>query len=1349
MPKASASRGERPQRIGIYDVIKRIGAGGMGTVYLAKDTELGRKVALKVLPAELASKPEMISRFRQEAQHAAKLRHENIVTLYGCGESKGMHFLAMEYVDGCNLHEHIDEKGKLAPEDARLLMVQAAKALACAHEHNIVHRDIKPSNFLLAVANGRPVVKLTDFGLARTVAEVDGKVTRTGTTVGTVDYISPEQARSSRAADIRSDIYSLGCTLYHMLAGQPPFSGGDLTERLLKHVEAKPPDILQFNPQTPPGLVQILEKMLAKKPEDRYQTPDELLRDLTNPPKGQAISAREALEMLAEASGEKPRPQIRPGSTLETRRQIKTAAVTPVAPEPTPAVVDMKLHYRKKKNERRKRPEKGDPNADAPTSPLVLEGLGPWLAVIGGVTTVALIAMVILYKWGGKSDHVRPDGTQISTSGGDKTPEKQAVVGQTKKIFADLKDKVKAQRNGEDPEASRAAFEAMKAAGEIPQIEIPGEKLRNEMSSLFSKRPPAQVADVFEAASNSSGDPAKVGSSTKEPNAGQGAAPKLPNLKPPDGGVAQSRTDGGRSPDSPKEPATGNAGVAQNPGGGQTVVGQPSTADRPAASGTSGARPAPSVKVEPRVFTVVRGGNESAQGAFGSIAAALAAARAQNAPAVIEIRDNGPFFESGLEIKNLSLVLRGAEGFRPLIALSNENARASERFLLRIQNGTAVLEHLDLVLKCTETQGDVETGLIRLGEGNLLLEDCVLSLAGRAREGLAAVRLDGAPTGTGQSRCWLRRCFFRGVDMTGLDIRGPGCSVTLDGCLLAGRERPLIAIRGQNASKPTDLKIAHSTLVNGQVICQIDAANVREADAPIHFVLWDSFLARSGSMETEPMLRLGSNATVSSLHWRAVNCLYAGWQTLLQYGSSRVGATDLTEWHSVLHQEGGDKALPFSWPAYLPQEIERIPTAPFRTAGTATAFRDSAGSGVVGCPIQELPPSRLDWLSFTFDSAPIPAFGTRAPERAPEIATSNDGRYHGGRVDVTRTDLGEHLQKLQDAGQLANRVVIHLAGRGVAQVSPFRLKDVQLILFADPAADSVSLTPKTGSTADALMSFVNGGCELIGVRFALPASDKGVDVGAFVQTKNASLHVIGCRMKAVSTKNSLRTLIGFAGSGTSAAERACDCVVADSVLETSGWILKMSGNGGWLRVQNSLLLAGEDAIVWEPGALSGPLNLRCVLEHNTFAARRAALRIQDITAGVLPFEPLPVQARACIFLNPFGESPNRAGLLAFEDRALAHGLVSWQPDGNAYDIHLGYAMSRCEPEREIGLTAESCAQICGPLADRRAIQFDGATRDFKLGQPALERLNLPASVRAKIKGTPPGADLEQLGIGKR
>src|SRR5438132_2710604 len=308
---ASDFRGKHraPRIIGPYELLKRIGAGGMGTVFRARDTELGREVALKVLPPYLAEKPEMLERFRQEAINAAKLRHEHIVTLYGVGEHDGLHYLAMEYVPGKNLHQYIDEQVRLDPEEARQLMVQAARALALAHQEGIIHRDIKPSNFILTEKDGKPFVKLTDFGLARGMDDGDYKVTRSGTTVGTVDYIAPEQARNSRSADIRSDIYALGCTFYHMLAGQAPFPEGDMTARLLKHVEAMPDDVRRFNPKVPPGMVVVLTRMMAKRPEDRYQTPGELLKDLEQLPSQPMLSPRELLEALALDTAAKPKPR--------------------------------------------------------------------------------------------------------------------------------------------------------------------------------------------------------------------------------------------------------------------------------------------------------------------------------------------------------------------------------------------------------------------------------------------------------------------------------------------------------------------------------------------------------------------------------------------------------------------------------------------------------------------------------------------------------------------------------------------------------------------------------------------------------------------------------------------------------------------------------------------------------------------------------------------------------------------------------------------------------------------------------------------------------------------------------
>jgi tetratricopeptide (TPR) repeat protein len=291
----------------------------MGQVYKARDTELERVVALKVLPAHVAGNPMMVERFRREARNAARLSHKNVVTLYDWGQDGGTWFLALEFVDGFDLSGYIASHGRLDPEEAWRVTVQAARALDHAFGQGITHRDIKPSNFLLARRGRKLRLKLTDFGLARATHEADFRVTRDGTTVGTLDYMSPEQARDSASADCRSDIYSLGCTLYHMLAGQPPFAEGGLGERVYRHQSVEPKDVREHNPDVPEALWLVLRRMLAKRPEDRYQNPHDLVDALLR------LGAPVALPRSEAAAAETP-DETPPG-----RHSPPTPAAQPTA----------------------------------------------------------------------------------------------------------------------------------------------------------------------------------------------------------------------------------------------------------------------------------------------------------------------------------------------------------------------------------------------------------------------------------------------------------------------------------------------------------------------------------------------------------------------------------------------------------------------------------------------------------------------------------------------------------------------------------------------------------------------------------------------------------------------------------------------------------------------------------------------------------------------------------------------------------------------------------------------------------------------------------------------------------
>lgn len=269
--------------LGNYRIVERLGAGGMGVVFKAEHLRLPRTVAVKVVPIRRDESPRTLRRFLAEMWAVAELKHPNIVGAIDAGEvldpdsaARSLHYFVMDFVEGQNLEDRVESRGPLPPAVACNLIYQVASALSEAHKHHLVHRDIKPSNVLVTPESQ---AKLLDFGLVRTVGT---RMTEPGTTLGTLDYLAPEQARDASTVDIRADIYGLGGTLYWCLTGRTPFpSQGDVVNDLLKRLQQPPPSVRAYRSEVPGEIDAIIARMMATHPDDRYATPDAVMQALT------------------------------------------------------------------------------------------------------------------------------------------------------------------------------------------------------------------------------------------------------------------------------------------------------------------------------------------------------------------------------------------------------------------------------------------------------------------------------------------------------------------------------------------------------------------------------------------------------------------------------------------------------------------------------------------------------------------------------------------------------------------------------------------------------------------------------------------------------------------------------------------------------------------------------------------------------------------------------------------------------------------------------------------------------------------------------------------------------------
>lgn len=293
-----AKKKKKTVQLGDFKLLKKLGQGGMGEVYLANQVSLDRQVALKILSKEMAKKPGFVERFVREARAMAKIDHPNAVKVYAADSDKGLNYVGIEFIDGQSMQDWIDKLETLSVGDAINVILSCADALNHAHELNLIHRDIKPDNILVTK---KGVVKVADFGLAKALDDEDMSMTQSGTGLGTPLYMPPEQARDAKNVDHRTDIYALGCTFYYFLTGKLPFEGDSVLKLIVAKEKGQYPAARSLNPKVPEKLSLMIDKMIQKEPKHRYSSCAEIINDLD-----QLGLESEALSFVGEAGGSAP-----------------------------------------------------------------------------------------------------------------------------------------------------------------------------------------------------------------------------------------------------------------------------------------------------------------------------------------------------------------------------------------------------------------------------------------------------------------------------------------------------------------------------------------------------------------------------------------------------------------------------------------------------------------------------------------------------------------------------------------------------------------------------------------------------------------------------------------------------------------------------------------------------------------------------------------------------------------------------------------------------------------------------------------------------------------------------------
>ncbi len=1371
------------KRLGKYEIKKLLGKGGMGAVYLAVDTQLKRTVALKVLPKDKAKNPILVKRFHAEAQTAAALRHDNIIMVFEADHADGYDYIAMEYVEGTDAARLLETRGLLPVRRATEIVRQVALALEHASQQGVVHRDIKPANLMIR-RDG--VVKLADMGLARIIDDtMDTSITRVGTTVGTVDYMSPEQARDSKAADVRSDIYSLGCTWYFLLTGEPPFPAGSLTNKLRAHAEKAPPDPRQINDKIPESVVAILNRMLAKQPKARYQTAADLVADLD---RGDNVQRQVTRVLMDDESAE-----MEPPIAAITRRIVPDESSSDVSTTPdtrstnggrkpgqTIEVPDDEADDRpaprkSKKSRKTGAPEEQPDEAEEPRPRRKSSASSP--------------------SPDDEPDFDEPTERRKSRSRPDDSAEADETTGSSRKnrvraAAAVEEDSVepsgrsrKARAKGDEGESVPSVSKSGKSRSvkETP-TESDAEKAAERRSAILFYVTSALVVSgilslgVFVVL--------RISRALETPPAIVPVNPFAQGdpLDPAALNLAVAAVEGdpasGKQPDTAvvgdETPADTVAHVVPNATPSQTEW---ELDGLPAWPGDVASFPLASTvrRREILVDTIVDGELPYTviNPAIGEDDESMALSIKLKGPGPFALRPIDLSRYAGVSLAAASAPIAGSGASAslpapPLVyvlpASAPSDGKDSPATTILSAGASLEVRHIEFVVDASRFAPDEDLTVLRADAGQVRLEDVRVTVLNQPTGGPTAQVLSlpqgaGAVKAKSVAHVLLQRCAFRGERITGVATTLAGLDLIVRDSFFWTQDGQPFQFAGTapDSNLERQVQMRRSTLVSGQ-----DAVQLADSpDRPIktQFDLRRTLVASTTGGGIAPaIVRLTGWNTAQTrgalgrvYSWKSVDCQYSGFtQWLSMHAAPNEPVTvagDLASWNERWQSPDSGAVGEFDSEPWLTTPRTRVvQVEPSQMPLRADLPEDRRAGALFADPVFQSAES-LDRLAREASRPHVPEFFATPPTAPKSI-----------KVDLGQDDLAKVLM---DPG-LGNWVDVEVHGGGVRQLGTVIIRDryVRLRCVA-PDGRLTSFIPR--QVDESWITVINGGLDVSGAAFGVAAMDKsGRDKLTlpkwFFRLDGADLVLRNSRVQSP-LQGGLRTegLIQVVPGGGAPARPVplsgkSYVVVRDSFLASAGPILRGDWAGRTLFVRNSALVSrGELLSLAYTANANGPESL-VDMRAATLVGSGAVVRVDSGSVPAGPVRPLTLSSRGCLFARPLVKlTANRPApaLLLASSESVSGKQVVWTEESCGYAAEWTKVMLR-EGDSKDALDFAGWVQRWGsdsvrmPLSEPSGVLLPDFPADLsRLDLPALEPL-VACQAAKWLQGKPIGANIPGL-----